>query len=201
MLKGKTGKSDPRSKVCMFMGYPKGTRGGLFYSTQDNKLFVSTNVVFLEHNYMKIFKPISKIVLEDLLADEISPIPKVVVERERKETNDQDQSLPLPRRSGREIRFPISYREAQVVITNGSNDDPLSYKMAMDDVYQEKWKKSMKLEMESMYSNSVWELIHLPKGIKLIGVRWIYKRKRGPHGKVETFKARLVAKGFTQRHE
>ena len=28
----------------------------------------------------------------------------------------------------------------------------------------------------------------------------MYKRKRGPDGKVETFKARLVIKGFTQ-HE
>ena len=84
VLKGKTGKLDPHSKVCMFVGYPKGTRRGLFYSTQDNKVFVSTNVVFLEHNYMKNFKTISKIVLEELLVDEIRPISKVVVEQEEK---------------------------------------------------------------------------------------------------------------------
>ena len=95
VLKGKTRKLDPRSEVCMFVGYPKGTRGGLFSSTQDNRVFVSTNVVFLEHNYMTNFKLRSKIVMEELLADEINPIPKVV-EQERKETNDQDQSLPLP---------------------------------------------------------------------------------------------------------
>ena len=40
VLKGKTGILDPCLEVCMFMGYPKGTRGGLFYSTQDNKVFV-----------------------------------------------------------------------------------------------------------------------------------------------------------------
>ncbi|RVX04750.1 Retrovirus-related Pol polyprotein from transposon TNT 1-94 [Vitis vinifera] len=50
-----------------------------------------------------------------------------------------------------------------------------------------------------MYSNSVWKLVDLPEGIKPIGCKWIYKRKRGPNGKVETFKARLVAKGFTQK--
>ena len=100
---------------------------------------------------MTNFKPISKIVLKELVANEISPIPKVVVERERKETNDQDQSLPLPRCSEREIRLPICYREAQVAITDGSNDDPLSYNMAMDDVDQEKWQEAMKLEMECMY--------------------------------------------------
>ena len=40
ILKGKTGKLEPRSEVCMFVGYPKGTRGGMFYSYQDNKVFV-----------------------------------------------------------------------------------------------------------------------------------------------------------------
>ena len=53
--------------------------------------------------------------------------------------------------------------------------------------------------MESMGSNSVWSLIEAPKGVKPIGCKWIYKRKRGPDGKVETFKARLVAKGYTQK--
>ena len=51
VLKENTGKLEPRSKVFTFVGYPKGTRGGLFYSPQDNKVFVSTNATFLEHNY------------------------------------------------------------------------------------------------------------------------------------------------------
>ncbi|RVW14668.1 Retrovirus-related Pol polyprotein from transposon TNT 1-94 [Vitis vinifera] len=182
--------------------YPKGTRGGLFYSAQENKVFVSTNATFLEYNYMADFKPISKVVLEELLADEISPTPTTVVERQRKETTAQDLTPPPPRRSGREIRLPIRYREngeAQVAVTDGSDDDPLTFKMAMDDVDREKWQEAMKLEIESMYSNSVWKLVDLPEGIKPIGCKWIYKRKRGPNGKVETFKARLVAKGFTQK--
>ena len=57
----------------------------------------------------------------------------------------------------------------------------------------------MKTEMESMDSNQVWELIELSANIKLIGCKWVYKRKRGLDRKVETFKARLKAKGFTQK--
>ena len=57
----------------------------------------------------------------------------------------------------------------------------------------------MNLEMESMYFNSVWELVDQPDGVKPIGCKWIYKRKRDQTGKVQTFKARLVAKGYTQR--
>ena len=71
MLKGKIGKLEPRIKVCMFVGYPKGTRGGLFYSPSDKKVFVSTNATFLEDDYMTNFKPRSKVVLEELRSDQI----------------------------------------------------------------------------------------------------------------------------------
>ncbi|KAA0055676.1 retrovirus-related pol polyprotein from transposon tnt 1-94 [Cucumis melo var. makuwa] len=49
-----------------------------------------------------------------------------------------------------------------------------------------------------MYFNSVWDLVDQPDGIKPIGCKWIYKRKRGADGKVQTFKARLVGKSYTQ---
>ena len=57
----------------------------------------------------------------------------------------------------------------------------------------------MNREMESMYSNLVWIHVEAPKGVKPIGCKWIYKKKRGPDGKVETFKAGLVAKEYTQK--
>ena len=66
MLKGKTGKLEPQTEVCLFVGYPKGTRRGLFYSSQDKKVFVSTNATFLENDYMENFKLRSKVVLEEL---------------------------------------------------------------------------------------------------------------------------------------
>ncbi|KAL4017163.1 hypothetical protein IC575_024839 [Cucumis melo] len=69
----------------------------------------------------------------------------------------------------------------------------------MNDVDKDQWVKAMDLEMESMYFNSVWELVDLPEGVKPIGCKWIYKRKRDSAWKVQTFKARLVAKGYTQR--
>ena len=69
----------------------------------------------------------------------------------------------------------------------------------MDDSYKDKWEDAMNQEMESMYSNFVWELIDPLEDVRPIGCKWIFKRKRGIDGKVETFKARLVAKGNTQK--
>ena len=53
--------------------------------------------------------------------------------------------------------------------------------------------------MESMYSKSIWELVDPSEDVRLIGCKWIFKRKRGIDGKLKTFKARLVAKGYTQK--
>ena len=50
-----------------------------------------------------------------------------------------------------------------------------------------------------MYSNSIWELVDLPEGSRPIGNKWIYKKKKGLDGKVETYKARLVVKDYTQK--
>ena len=57
----------------------------------------------------------------------------------------------------------------------------------------------MKSELDSMYSNQVWDLIKAPNSIKPVGCKWVYKRKRGIDGKVKTFKARLVGKWYTQK--
>ena len=202
VLKGKTGKLEPRTEVCLFVGYPKGTRGGLFYSPQDKKVFVSTNATFLENDYMANFKPRSKVVLEELQSDQIRPRPVTVTGERNKETTDPIQDVIAPRLSGRVSKQPIRYTradEANVVVTDTSDDDPLSYKHDMDDPDKDKWLTAMEQEMEFMYSNSVWELIDLPESVRPIGCKWIYKKKRGVDGKVETFKARPVAKGYTQK--
>ena len=51
MLKGKPDKLEPKSEVCLLVGYPKETGGYLFYCRKDNKVFVSTNAKFLENDY------------------------------------------------------------------------------------------------------------------------------------------------------
>ena len=54
-------------------------------------------------------------------------------------------------------------------------------------------------EMQSLYKNRVWELVKVPEGRKLIGCKWIFKKKEGSSDSEKVhFKARLVAKGFSQ---
>ena len=79
------------------------------------------------------------------------------------------------------------------------HDDPNTYSEAISDIDSGKWHEAMKSEMDSMYTNQVWDLVELPTGVKPIGCKWIFKRKTDAQGKVQTYKARLVAKGFSQR--
>ena len=41
----------------------------------------------------------------------------------------------------------------------------------------------------------------MPKGIKPIGCKWIFKTKRDSKGNIVRYKARLIAKGFTQKKD
>ena len=45
-------KLDSRSKVCMFVGYPKETKWGYFYNPKENKILIFTNVRY--SSYRKI---------------------------------------------------------------------------------------------------------------------------------------------------
>ena len=67
LSRGKLGKLDSRTEVCLFIGYPKGTKGGIFYNPRDKKVFMSTHATFLEHEYIDDFEPRSKVLLEDVL--------------------------------------------------------------------------------------------------------------------------------------
>ena len=107
-----------------------------------------------------------------------------------------------PRRSGRiimpTVRF-IGLGETNEAILEEVESYPYTYEKAMKDIDAHHWVNALKFELDYMYSNQVWDLVKAPNGIKPIGCKWVYKRKRGIDGNVETFKARLVAKRYTQK--
>lgn len=79
-----------------------------------------------------------------------------------------------------------------------SDEDPMSYREAIQSKEVEKWKKAMAEEMSSLEENQTWTLVDPPKGRKVIRNKWVFKVKRDRDGN-ERYKARLVAKGYTQR--
>lgn len=76
-------------------------------------------------------------------------------------------------------------------------DEPIHFEYV---VKEEKWVAAMEEEIEAIERNDTWELVSLPKGKHVIGVKWVYKTKSNIEGKIERHKERLVVKGYKQQH-
>ncbi|GJT23042.1 retrotransposon protein, putative, ty1-copia subclass [Tanacetum coccineum] len=174
----KPDKQEPRSFKCIFIGYPKETIRYFFYNPSENKVFVARNVEFFESN---------------------------LIDQEAKDDQeiDEPQSDINPiRRSTRTKRAPdrmclyIDAEEHEL----GDLGKPANYKDALLDPESEKWLAAMNVEMQSMKDNDIWELVELPPNAKIVGHKWLFKKKIDMDGVVHTFKSCLVAKGFTQTY-
>ena len=55
------------------------------------------------------------------------------------------------------------------------------------------WVNSMHEELHQFVRKDMWELVPRPKGINVIGTKWIFKNKSNEHGTVIQNKSKLVA--------
>ena len=83
-------------------------------------------------------------------------------------------------------------------IEEEDEEAPRSFKEAMTSKEGSKWKEVADEEMRSLEEQGTWELVDLPPGRKVVGVKWVFTKKRDEHGNVVKFKGRLVAKGYSQ---
>ena len=59
-------KLEPKSDKCLFVGYPKDTKGYYFYILIENKVFVARNAVFLEREFISKGTSRSMVQLEEV---------------------------------------------------------------------------------------------------------------------------------------
>ncbi|GAU24468.1 hypothetical protein TSUD_319450 [Trifolium subterraneum] len=76
-----------------------------------------------------------------------------------------------------------------------ADQEPNNYAQASQ---HECWVKAMKDELTALANNHTWVIVDLPKNVKPIGSKWVYKLKRKTDGSIDRYKARLVAKGYNQ---
>ncbi|KAK1649354.1 hypothetical protein QYE76_067159 [Lolium multiflorum] len=112
---------------------------------------------------------------------------KIVIEKDDNEA---------PKRSKRR-RIEKSFGDDFIVYL--VDDTPTSIAEAYASPDADDWKEAVHNEMDSILSNGTWELSERPHGCKLVGCKWVFKKKLRPDGTIEKYKARLVAKGYTQR--
>ncbi|KAL8470417.1 hypothetical protein ACS0TY_033049 [Phlomoides rotata] len=160
-------KLEPHSELRLFVGYPKGTKGGLFYSPKDQRIVVSTHSRFLEDDYMSNRKPKSETTLDEMRGP--APIPTVQVE-----IPSDTQTQPEPHRSGRVVRQPQRFMfmgESSDLVPGEDESDPWTYSEAIQDKDADSWQTAMQVEIGSMDHNKVWEFVEPPEGVKPVGYK------------------------------
>ena len=155
MLKLKVDKLELRSKVCQFVGYPKGTREHYFSSQVDQKVFVSTNVRFLEKNFM-----ISNMETHDIDKKTLEDTPTLAHRTMSLEiptpTTPVNYNTLMTHHSGRFFIQPKRFMylgESFEAIPKEHETNLTDYDETMcndDDIL---WQGVMEVELESMYSS------------------------------------------------
>ena len=133
MLKRDPSKLEARSDVSLFVGYPKGIKGYLFYDPKEQSVLVSTNSSFLEEDYMIDNKPSSKVVLDELRAETNEgnevPIPVTQVSPPLVVRTQEQREL---RRSGRVVTQLECFIGLGEVLEDPETD-PSNYNEAIQD--------------------------------------------------------------------
>lgn len=92
------------------------------------------------------------------------------------------------------VRKPPDYYGEWVTLNQAT--EPKTVKDVFSSPDKAKWKEALKKEIESLYSNNVWNLVELPKDRKAVGSKWVFKVKVDADGTFERHKARLDCTRF-----
>ncbi|KAM1425821.1 hypothetical protein TB2_017749 [Malus domestica] len=91
----------------------------------------------------------------------------------------------------------VSSSHAAFLSKISASSEPSSFQEANSQLI---WQTAMDEELRALNENKTWSITKLPKGMRAVGCRWVYKTKFKSDGSVERHKARLVARGFTQTY-
>eukprot|EP00253_Pinus_taeda_P008164 PITA_08164 len=216
-------KLDSKGEKCLFIGYSEESKAYRLYIPSTKKFFVSRDVQFIEEEAWdgSIEKTVN---VKNCLSHDEDDEEAAEVHPQTAAPTPGQQATPLRRNESTSPRTPQSgsssassstctpnergkkFRNLSDIYDEGMNslfalycnvDDPIHFEYAIKD---KKWIEAMDEEMNAIERNKTWDLVELPKGKEVIGVKWVYKTKSNAEGKIERHKAKLVVKGYKQQY-
>ena len=85
-----------KSNKCLFVGYPKETKGYYFYIPSENKVFVALNGVFLEREFISKRVSGSKTSLEKVQEPQVATEPSMEILQESQPIGESTSSAQGP---------------------------------------------------------------------------------------------------------
>ena len=86
---------------------------------------------------------------------------------------------------------------AKVLLTD-ETQDPRTYKEAMARSDAANRDTACDDEIRNFQMMAVYDIVPRPEDHKVIGSKWVLRRKRDPDGSIQNYKARIMAQGFSQ---
>ena len=192
----KRSKLDDKGEKCIFLGVSDQSKAYKLYNPTTKKIIISRDVVFYEERFWEnnIDETNQNLAnfdeeLRTRLLEE-QQISAITVEDERPQRARRRHAW-MSDYKVTEIEDPITY------FALFSYCDPTTFESA---VKEEKRRKAMDDEIDSIKRNDTWNLCDLPNGHNIIRVKWVFKTKLKENGEVDKYKARLVAKGYKQQY-
>ena len=207
------GKLDMKARWGMHIGMSHESKGWKVIDVENGKTTVTRDAVFYEGMSWKKWKHGEEKGCGDFLSLLIGTEENGGEEEEEKEEVKGVVTRSKARRSLALLTHStcdddphgVEAESDEVVAVIGGEETeeedeeaPRSLKEAMTMKEASKWKEAADEEMRSLEEQGTWELVDLPPGRKVVGVKWVFTKKRDEHGNVVKFKGRLVAKGYSQ---
>lgn len=217
-------KLDSKTRRCVLLGYGTDRKCYRLYDLERMKVIHSRDVILDENTVSGIQndgESVNKYVelevekgadtqketeldveAETSTESVVIPIP-TDIQPEEEQPEESQTVTPNPsecglRRSSRSKQKPERYSH-NMTLCSSEQQDPTTVDEARSSPENLKWIEAMSTEMDSLRSNNVWELVEPPPNRKIIGSKWVFKRKIDAQGTVQRYKARLVAQGCTQK--
>jgi hypothetical protein len=223
-------KLDDKSFQCVLLGMSEESKAYRLYDPASKKIVVSRDVVFEENECWDLGRSNEEARLDILEwgdsneegsehdQSEEESEEEVVAEEEGGEFSLSSSESPgensptseesSPEGRNKRVLFWMEdyvsggeFSEEEVEHNNlvlfTSTSDPTTFEEA---IQSSKWRAAMDLEIEVIETNGTWEPTDLPKGMKKIGVKWVFKTKLNENGEVDKCKARLLVKEYAQQH-
>jgi len=179
-------KLEDKSQKCILLGYGENSHGYKLYNLMTKKVIMSRDVKFDEEqewNWNSEDQPQKLIVDEEQIQKDEGEI-MLAPSASTNSPTSPSSSTTRKTKSIQEIYYVterINLDDVNMFCLFSGND-PITF----EEAYQEdRWKKAMKEEINSIIKNNTWELTTLPEGHNAIGVKWIFKTKRNAEGEIE----------------
>lgn len=169
----KRDKLDKKAEPGVFIGYSLISKAYRVFQPDSKKIIISRDVSFMENEEWRWNWSNEK-------NESDSQFPVHL---------NQDEMVDDPAVRGTRSLTDI-YQRCNVAVL-----EPAGYSEAENDP---KWIAAMQEELSMIEKNQTWELVERPKHQKVIGVKWVFRRKENADGTLNKYKARLVVKGYAQ---